>query len=403
MDAINLASDKNKCCGCGACSNICPKEAITMIEDEYGFVYPKIDDSKCIKCGLCIKTCAYSKDISDNIIKDSYMAVCTDNEILLNSASGGIFSSIAIDIIKNNGVVFGCSMEKDEQGNLEPQHIKVNDLENLKKLQGSKYVQSNTKNVYKEVEKELKNNKLVLFSGTPCQVHALKSFLKNTNQDNLYTIDIICHGVPNAKMFKDYIKYIEKKNKIKIRNFSFRDKSKGNGYFSKIIYISQNCTKKKIIPSIKLSYFQMFLDSINIRKNCYSCPYAGNRRVGEITIGDFWGIEEEHPEYLKEKNINSQNGVSCIIVNNAKGKILINKYSNILLKLDSSFDKIKKHNNQLNNPCTYTNKREELMNLYKDNAYSKVEKWYKKNKGLNYYIKIIWYKIPYKIRKSLKK
>ena len=400
MNYINLATDKKTCCGCGACSNVCPKGAITMQEDENGFIYPKIDESKCIKCGLCLKTCAYKNKESKFKVIKSYAAICKDKDVLSKSASGGVFAAIALNIIKQGGVVFGCSMEKDSKGRLEPQHIKVTKLEELSKLQGSKYVQSNTKNIYNEVKNELKENKTVLFSGTPCQVAALKQFIGNTKSDNLYTIDIICHGVPNAKMFKDYIEYLEQKNNIKIKDFTFRDKSKGWGLFAKVKY---NNEKEKIIPCINSSYYQLFLDSLIYRENCYSCPYASSKRVGDITIGDYWGVDIEHPDDLKNNHIKSSKGISCIMVNNEKGQTLINNYAIDLVKINSKFEKIKKHNGQLNFPSKYTKKREELMTLYKDNSYQSVEKWYKKQEGMNYYIKSIWYRIPYCIRKRIKK
>ena len=371
-----------------------------MVEDEYGFVYPSIDESKCIKCGLCLKTCVYKKKTKPNTIKDSYMAVSKIDDILMKSASGGIFTSIAQEILKNNGVVFGCSMEKDEQGRLEPQHIKVSSLDDLYKLQGSKYVQSNTKNIYKEIKNELKNNKLVLFSGTPCQVAALKSFLGKINQENLYTIDIICHGVPNFKMFQDYIEFIEEKNKDKVENFLFRDKSKSWGYFAKISFASK---KVKFVPCINSSFYQLFLNSLINRENCYSCPYANGNRVGDLTIGDFWGIEKEHPNFLKENHLDSKKGISCIIVNNDKGKCIIEKFSgNILLK-SSKFEKISIHNHQLVSPIKCNPKREIILNLYKNNGYKAVDKWYRNDNKINYIIKSLWYKMPYGIRKIIKK
>lgn len=403
MDCIDLATDKNTCCGCGACSNICPKKAITMQEDEKGFIYPKIDESKCIKCGLCLKTCAYKNRETKTKVINAYAAVCTDNDMLLKSASGGVFATIALNIIRQGGVVFGCSMEKDLEGRLEPQHIKITKIEELVKLQGSKYVQSNTKNIYLQVKEELQNNKKVLFSGTPCQVAALKSFIGNNKIDNLYTIDIICHGIPSSRMFKDYVKYVEDKKHIKITNFTFREKSKGKGYFSKIEYIKKGKNKSIIRPAINVSYFQMFLKSINIRENCYACPYANSSRVGDITLGDYWGIDKEHPDDLKKNDIKSSKGVSCIMVNNEKGQNLINDYATSLVKIDSKLEKVQKHNGQLKSPCDYTLKHEQLINLYKVDNYSKIEKWYKKQEGMNYYIKSIWYRIPYWLRKRIKK
>ncbi|MBE6149304.1 MAG: 4Fe-4S dicluster domain-containing protein [Firmicutes bacterium] len=398
-----LVIDKEKCCGCGACANICPKNAICMVEDEYGFVYPQIDETKCIKCGLCSKVCAYNEQKKMIESQESYMAVSKNEEILINSASGGVFFSIAKNIIEKKGVVFGCSMENDVDGNMEPCHVKVTDINGLKKLQGSKYVQSNIKQIYKEVKQELINNKFVLFSGTPCQVSALKSYLGKLDQEKLYTIDLICHGVPSSRMFKDYIKYLEHKNKIKITGFKFRDKSKGWGLFAKISFIKGNKKVEKIFPCISSSFYQLFLDSLIYRKNCYSCPFAGNNRIGDITIGDYWGIEQEHAEYFKKYKLNSAKGISCAIINNTKGKKLIDEFSQGLLILESEFEKIQMHNKQLNKPSEYNSNRELVLKLYKNNGYGSVDKWYKKNKGIEYYIKRMWYFLPYNLRKIVKR
>ena len=401
MEKIDLASNKNTCCGCGMCQNICPKQAISMVEDEYGFMYPEIDESKCIKCGLCLKTCAYKKAINKVENQSAYAAVNKDKQLLLNSASGGIFSALATNILKENGIVFGCSMEKDEHGTLEPRHIKIDNEKDLIKLQGSKYVQSITGNVYNEVKNELKQDKLVLFSGTPCQVAALKSFLFNVKQDKLFTIDIICHGVPSTKMFKDYINYLENKHNIKITNFNFRDKSKGWGLFANISFEKNNVKENKLVSCFESSYYQLFLDSYTYRENCYDCKYANSNRIGDITIGDYWGIEQEHPEL--KNNIEFKNGVSCIIINNENGLELVNKFGNLINKFDSKLIKIEKHNGQLCNPSTYRKERNDILDNYKKNGYETVDKWYKKNRGKKYLMKKMWYKLPYFMRKMIKK
>ena len=217
---IKLFKEKNDCCACGACLNICPKQAISMQKDEYGFLYPQIDKGKCIKCGLCLKTCAFQNSELKNIPIKTYAAQ-SDNTDLKESASGGIFASIATNVLREGGVVYGAAMEM-ENDKLIVRHIAVENDADLIKLQGSKYVQSSTEKIYQDVKKKLNDNRLVLFSGTPCQVDGLNSYLGKT-YDNLITIDIICHGVPNNQMFQDYIALLEEKYKDKIIKAGYID------------------------------------------------------------------------------------------------------------------------------------------------------------------------------------
>lgn len=375
----HIINNKYNCCACSACLNICPKNAIIMEENELGFKYPKIDETKCINCGLCKKACHYKKEKSylKQPIK-SYAAVEKNKNLLLNSASGGVFAEIAQNILKNNGIVYGCSMNLKENNSIK--HIRISELEELSKLQGSKYVQSDIANTYKQTKEDLENGKIVLFSGTPCQIDGLYGYLLGKEYKNLYTIDIICHGTPNQKMFKDFIEFLENKNDVKIIDFKFRAKKKEKSLLSYITYITKNGNKcSKFIPAFNLSYYQLFLDGKTYRDNCYSCPYATSKRIGNITIGDFWGIKEEHPN-----EIDSKNGVSCIIVNDERGKKLLKKYNKDLITIDSEFKKIARHNKQLNVPSKLDDERSKLMNIYREEGYKEIDKYYfKKNKLKN--------------------
>ena len=211
---------KKDCCGCAACINICPKHAISLTTDENGFSYPIIDGSKCINCGLCKKVCSYKyKNINNNPII-TYAGATLNNDIIKKSSSGGIFGTIAYNFLKNGCIVYGCSLE-NENSCLSPQHIRVDNISDLYKLLGSKYVQSQMGSIYLEIKNDLLNNKKVLFSGTPCQVHSLQSFLEETRvkTDNLFSVDLICHGTPSTKMFQDYIIELEKrKHKRNVQN-----------------------------------------------------------------------------------------------------------------------------------------------------------------------------------------
>ena len=384
MKKIVLFKDKKDCCACGACLNICPKQAISMQEDEYGFLYPVIDENKCIKCGLCIKTCCYQRSELKQFPINTYIAQTLNTDIK-KSASGGVFASIAKQVIEADGVVVGTALEYDN-GVLEPRYILVDNLLDLDKLLGSKYVQSSTNKIYTVVKEQLIKEKKVLFTGTPCQVDGLKSYL-GKEYDNLFCVDIICHGVPSKRLFQDYIKFLEKKYNNKIVDFKFRDKTNGWGL------TANACTANagnKLIPCYMSSYYDMFLKSYTYRINCYSCKYANNLRVGDITIGDYWGVETEHPEVLivNGGDINEKQGVSCVIVNNEQGKVLLEKFGCGLLLKQSEYEKAARHNGQLNRPCKLDeNKRNGVLDVYSKFGYAGIENWHKKDLGVNGLIK----------------
>ena len=379
METITLFKNKKDCCACGACLNICPKQAIKMQEDENGFLYPIINNDKCIKCGLCIKTCALQNSKLTNTPLKTYAAQ-SNNTDLKKSASGGIFASLALNILKVGGVIYGAVLE-NVNGKLICRHIAVNNVTDLEKLQGSKYIQSNIGNIYQDVKKNLLENKTVLFSGTPCQVDGLRAYL-GKKYENLYCIDIVCHGVPSNKMFQDYIEMLEKKYNDKIVDFKFRDKTKGWGLTAKG-YTAKGYTA--IIPANVSSFYYYFLKSYIYRDSCYSCKYACKNRCGDITIGDYWGIENAHPEVLKNNSVlDYRNGVSCLIVNTEQGKKLIEKYKDDLKLIESDFEKAAEENRQLNRASVCNvEKRDEILNLYSKNGYESVEDSFRRISILN--------------------
>ena len=199
---------KDKCCGCNACEFVCPKDAISMVRDEYGFRYPKIDEDKCISCGLCEKICAF-QDKQTKVTKQTYASINLNSEQKGKSSSGGIFAALAEQFIRNGGYVCGSEF-KVSNNNANISHCVINSVEDICRLQGSKYVQSNL-DCLSEINELLKKNKKILFSGTPCQVAQIQKLFKKYS-DQLYTIDIICHGVPNQKWFNEYLKIILHKN-----------------------------------------------------------------------------------------------------------------------------------------------------------------------------------------------
>lgn len=388
-NVIQLYKNKSDCCACGACMNICPKSAIEMKEDEYGFIYPSINTDLCIKCGKCRTVCAFQNIEEKNTAKAVYAASRKDSEKILKSTSGGVFAVLAEKVIENQGIVFGASMEYiDNQ--LVPMHISVDNKEDLKKLQGSKYVQSFMGHAYKEAEKYLQEGKRVLFSGTPCQIAGLKAFLKK-EYNNLITVDIVCHGVPSVKMFHDYIKLCEKRIKGKIKSIKFRDKEQGWDHVGKLKYTNKfGQDKEEKLECIRSSYYMMFLDGHINRENCRKCKYTSKHRPGDITIGDYWGIEEEHSQFLKKNggDMDTEKGISCVIINTDKGEKFFNDTKNYFYIHESEFEKAAKRNVQLRQPCI-SRKRNRILNNYRKFGYEFLEIKFQ----IRLRIKLLYYKL----------
>lgn len=371
---VELFTEKIECCGCGACMNVCSKEAISMKKDEYGFVYPRINMEKCIGCGACKKVCAFQSNTIKNKPQKVYAIASKNNNIVKKSASGGLFATMATYVLEQGGYVYGAVMKQKEH-ELHICHVCCDAKENLHSLQGSKYVQSSLNMIFRDVQMRLKSNSLILFSGTPCQVDALKSYLKK-DYKNLITVDIVCHGVPNEQFFNDYIHYLEKKIGGEIIDFKFRDKSSGWGYNLTAEYIREDGdTEYYKMSSSDSSYFDMFISSIVLRENCYQCKYANEKRAGDITIGDYWGVEDEHPEILQQNggSLSEQSGISVMMLNNEKG---INFFNNIKAQFDyyeSTFEKAAKKNTQLTCPVKFTKERKKVLDMYKNRGYGAVE------------------------------
>ena len=401
---IELFAHKKDCCSCGACANICPKNAIKMQEDVNGFVYPQIDYNKCISCGACKKVCSFQGEHNLHEPIKAFAAVNKNKEQLMKSASGGVFSAIATYVIKNNGIVCGATLSF-ENGYAVPKHIMIDKLEDIPLLQGSKYVQSSIEYIYQEIKNYLGQDKTVLFSGTPCQVDGLYGYLGSKTHENLITIDLVCHGVPNARFLNDYLSLEkERHHAIEIENYLFRDKRRGWGMNNRIDMVTGKGTSKSInIPARLNSYNSLFLDGIIYRENCYSCPYAQKQRVGDLTIGDYWGIEKEHPELLKQAEFDERNGISCILANTNKGLEICENVGNILSECESTYEKVSHRNGQLKTPSALPNSRAEIMNLYAKSGYTAIDIWFRKKYRKQIMIHTIYNKIPRNFKGKLKR
>lgn len=383
-----MICDKKICTGCAACYNICPVNAIDMKINREGFLYPIINSQKCIKCNLCKNVCPALKSNNYKSNNETYVAVNKSKEQLLESSSGGIFAILMENFIQNDNYVCGCIFDE----NIKAKHILTNNIKLANKMKKSKYVQSDIGSVYKQIKEILNSStEKVLFTGTPCQVEGLKSFLSK-EYDNLYTIDIICHGVPSPKIFEEHKKYINRKYG-KILGIDFRTKSK-NDVNSQVL--SYKLRKKVIkIRNYKLDpYYYAFYSALDFRESCYRCKYANCNRVGDITLGDFWGVEKYHTNFSKN------NGSSAIILNNSKGKelfecIIKNKVNYEI----TDINKVKENNNNLNQPAKRNDIRNEIYKVMDEKGYDYIVKKYLTPQGyLTIKIKSF---IPLKLKKNI--
>ena len=307
-------TDKRDCCGCGACASVCPKQCISMKEDNEGFFYPSTNIATCIECGLCEKVCPTSQPIQGYKNEKAFTIVSNDKDNLENSASGGSFLPLAEYIIGKGGVVFGAAYDDKMQ----VKHRFATTKEGIKAFSGSKYVQSIIDDSYNQVKSFLKSGKIVLFSGTPCQVQGLYKSLRNLNIDNLITLDFVCHGVPSPKVFKKFILYTTNKYESKVTDYKFRTKKYGYNSYSYSYSYSYLANGKQIWSNGKDKYAQFmsksFFAEITSRPSCSRCAFKSKHHVSDFTVFDCWSWKK------LSKNIDGKRGATTLIINTSKGE-----------------------------------------------------------------------------------
>lgn len=362
--------NKIECCGCSACSQVCPQHCITMEADQEGFSYPKVDIEKCIGCNLCEKVCPII-DKKDFYKEQNYIIPKTiggwhkDDKIRYESSSGGAFSLFAMYIIEQGGIVYGAAMDEK----LNTKHIGIETVEELTKLRGSKYVQSDINGTYTEIEKYLKQKRKVLFVGTPCQAAGLASFLKK-EYENLYIVDFICHGVPSPKVFQSYIDYMQCKYKDTITGFRFRLKDKQWNPSGLQLGTGITTSAGKFVrhyPAFCDAYMNGFLDDLYLRPSCYNCEFKClPKYYADITIADFWGVDKVDKELCDKK------GTSLLLLHSSHGEELFNTVKDNFYYKECDFNSAINRNKSLIKSVSINPHREAFFHDYETKPFWKI-------------------------------
>ena len=371
-----------QCCGCTACFAECPTGAITMVRDEEGFLYPSVDKEKCIECSACVHVCPLKGNGKSAGEKETKTFVALKNknkETILSSSSGGAFSAISDYVLEQGGVVYGVAFDEK----LQAVHMRAVDKAGRDEMRISKYLQSEMRDVFKQVKADVDYGVEVIFTGTPCQVAGLKRFLKK-DYENLYTVDIICHGVPSPLMFAEHIKNIEKTRKKKVENYKCR--SKVQGWHRHIEEAVFETGKKEAGTPLLQEHKVLFYGGNILRPSCYECQFTNLYRPSDITLGDFWGIEKCMPEW------DDQTGTSMVLVNSHKGEQLLEKKGEKIVVRKSE---VYGRQPQLELPVKKPAGREEFWALYRKYGYRYIAAKYGSNnfKG----------RVKYVVKKVLRK
>ncbi len=374
--------DKNSCLCCNACVAVCPKNAISLV-DHNGFLYPEINAQQCISCGLCDKVCTTEKH---SLLK-VYGFKNKNTYDLKSSTSGGVYMFMARHIIDNGGAVYGA---KDLRGTVKI--CRAATVEEALEFCGSKYVHCDMNNAFDNVLDDLKNGRSVLFCGTSCQVNAINQFLKikRVDTENLITIDFICHGTPSPKLYSDYIKYVEKLRRKEIKKYSFRSKSIpwGTGIctFSSSLLYEDNTQESGLLAS---SYMKLFFDNAALKNACYDCPFVGDSKPADFTMGDFWGIENENPDFY------SNLGVSLLCINTEKAQMFFDTVKDNADVFESTADSAFRKQKNIFVSTERPANTDEFWNDYNNQGFAYVMKKY-----ANY---TLWRRFKHVIKRILKK
>lgn len=353
-----------KCSGCTACSQTCPKKCIVMKQNKEGFVYPVVDEKVCIECGRCEKVCPVLHHDKGKIPQRVLAEKNKNEKVRSTSSSGGVFYELARQFIQEGGVVCGCILDE----NMVARHVCAENISDLEKMKSSKYVQSNMGNVLNEIRNRLIGGQKVLFSGTPCQAAGLYNYL-GKNYENLFVVDILCHGVPSPKLFADYLDYLSREyGDVKPISVNFRNKQRG--WKRLYMEVKFDNGKRHYIYSGYDRYESMFLNNLSLRPSCYECKFAREERYGDITLGDFWGIGRKYPQWDDDK------GISVVMLNTEKGIKAYNQIQNLFDGKEEVLDTAKAGQRTLYAPTKKNSNRDAFYRLYAEKGCEEALKQY---------------------------
>lgn len=352
---------KSDCCGCEACVQRCPKRCISLHRDQEGFLYPLVDESICIDCGLCERVCPVINQGEPLKPLVAYAAKNQDESVRLSSSSGGVFTALAEQVIAQGGVVFGARF--DESWNVV--HDYVETVEGLSAFRGAKYAQSRIGLCFLQAETFLRQGRQVLFSGLPCQIAGLKKFLRK-GYDNLITVDLFCHGVPSPLVWKRFLEEEVATPHTQLKSISFRDKASGWKNYS-FSYLQEDTDGVHLhrMLSVKNLFMRGFLTDLYLRPSCYHCPAKQCKSGSDLTIGDYWGIQQAHP------GLDDDKGVSAVLVNTDKGAAILQTVQQVSL-YESTFEKVVKCNPALIKSAQEPTKRSLFFELLNQRKISEV-------------------------------
>lgn len=386
--------DDKRCTACGACVQKCPKGCIELKSNCNGFLYPVINVENCVDCGLCSDVCPIEVGCSNKryMRPIAYACVSARDSVLLQSTSGGIFGELATYVLGLGGVVYGCAYTE----HLKVRHVRVESVNSLKALLGSKYVQSDTCDTYKECESDLKKGKEVLYSGTPCQIAGLKRFLQKS-YPNLITVDLVCHGVASQDYFDKFITYLEFAEDATCINYDFRSKENAGWSVAGVASFEKKDKKEYRKKQYYFSnyYYCYYLAGAIYRDSCYSCKYTNLNRQGDFTLGDFWGCEKIHLPFSVEK------GCSLVLLNSEVAKKVFSEIE--VQKHEVLLEDAIKYNKQLLCPSCSRYDREELLKEFREDSADLIHRKFKKRCRRVIFVGKIKYLIPKSLKKILLK
>ena len=396
---LQILENQEACVGCGACASACSKKCIEMKMNREGFFYPMVRTSMCVGCEKCKSVCpVLNISKPENIDTRAFAAYCYNEMIRYSSTSGGIFTLLCTWVIAHGGVIYGAAYDD----HFKVVHIQCNSIEEVRKIQQAKYSQSDLSDCFNRIKEKINKKQYVLFSGTPCQVNALKSFL-GKETPYLYLVDLICHGVPSPKVWNQYIAYRSEKDNGGEYPLTINMRSKETGWPAYSVSFEYKTGYKYLQKNNLDPYMRAFVKNLCLRKSCYECKFNGIKRVSDLTLGDYWGVNTAHPEAVNTNRLDYNKGVSCVFVNTDKGRRLFEKYGFGMECVESDYKVAVRFNGQAEKPVEAPLNRNMVLEAYAEKGYPAVDKFYWDLVGMKKFIYYVKNTIPRSFRVKIKR